>query len=109
MAHQTGILNCMVRVAPMASKGAQTSYVWNYRIPTSGLIQSYTWVTGVVTPKSGVITLVINGRGPHCMGVCMCVCKLSRTSISTRLLMHILSKMIHYICHLSWDSGRRVD
>lgn len=53
--------------------GPQTSYVWNYRIPTSGLIQSYTWVTGVVTPKSGVITLVINGRGPHCMGVCMCV------------------------------------
>ncbi len=41
-------------------KWASTSYKWSEITP----IWHYKWVTGVVTPVSGVITLLITGRGP---------------------------------------------
>ena len=41
--------------------GPPTSYKWNY----NPYKWPYKWVTGVITPISGVITLLITGRGAH--------------------------------------------
>ena len=48
-----------------AARWAPTSYKWSY----SPYKWPYKWVTGVITPISGVITLLITGRGPtHLVG-----------------------------------------
>ena len=41
--------------------GTYDRYKWSYFTPINGLINK--WVTGVITPILGVITLVITGRG----------------------------------------------
>ena len=43
---------------------APTSYKWSYK-PYKW---PYNWVTGVITPISGVITILITGRGAHLVG-----------------------------------------
>ena len=48
----------VVEMVPL--KGARWSYN-PYKWP-------YNWVTGVITPISGVITLLITGRGAHLVG-----------------------------------------
>ena len=45
---------------PEATRWAPTSYKWSYNQP-------YRWVTVVLTPANGVITLLLIGRGPPCM------------------------------------------
>ena len=42
------------------SRWAPTSYKWSY----NPYKWPYKWVTGVITPISEVITLLITGRGP---------------------------------------------
>ena len=42
------------------TRWAPTSYKWSY----SPYKWPYKWVTGVITPTSGVITLLISGMGP---------------------------------------------
>ena len=37
---------------------------WSYGTPINGLFKL---ITGVITPRSGVITLLITGRGPLCI------------------------------------------
>ena len=42
------------------TRWAPTSYKWSYK-PYKW---PYHWVTGVISPISGVITILITGRGP---------------------------------------------
>ena len=46
--------------APIHTRWAPTSYKWSY----NPYKWPYKWVTGVITPISEVITLLITGRGP---------------------------------------------
>ena len=46
------------------TRWAPTSYKWSYK-PYKW---PYNWVTGVITPISGVITILITGRGPTLYG-----------------------------------------
>ena len=52
------VLKPCIEGGPLASnKWSYNTYKWPYK-----------WITGVITPISGVITLLITGRGPSCMG-----------------------------------------
>ena len=51
---------CKTSQLQSSTRWAPTSYKWScnpYKWP-------YKWVTGVITPISGVITILITGRGP---------------------------------------------
>ena len=55
------LINCWERGSGVCStRWAPTSYKWSYK-PYKW---PYNWVTGVITPISGVITILITGRGP---------------------------------------------
>ena len=43
-----------------STRWAPTSYKWSY----NPYKWPYNWVTGVITPISGLITILITGRGP---------------------------------------------
>ena len=49
-----------VQFLAIATRWAPTSYKWSY----NPYKWPYKWVTGVITPISGVITILITGRGP---------------------------------------------
>ena len=44
----------------ICTRWAPTSYKWSY----NPYKWPYNWVTGVITPISGLITILITGRGP---------------------------------------------
>ncbi len=52
-------------MGPPPTRWAPTSYKWSY----NPYKWPYNWVTGVITPISGLITILITGRGAHLPGV----------------------------------------
>ena len=57
----------------MLQGGPPTSYKWSY----NPYKWPYNWVTGVITPISGLITILITGRGPtlwDAPNVCLAGC-----------------------------------
>ena len=50
--------------SPLPARWAPTSYKWSY----NPYKWPYIWVTGVITPISGLITILITGRGPTLWG-----------------------------------------
>ena len=51
------------------TRWAPTSYKWSY----NPYKWPYNWVTGVITPISGLITILITGRGPTLKTVIMLI------------------------------------
>ena len=50
------------QIPTVHARWASSSYKWSY----NPYKWPYEWVTGVVTPISGVITLLMTGRAPLC-------------------------------------------
>ena len=56
----------MVKILYLPTRWAPTSYKWSYGPLINGLIIGFAW--GDFTPISGLITILITGRGAHLVG-----------------------------------------